>query len=372
MTAAAPLLLHALSIANAAVWAAAASSSNNSVRVLVENRRRCVHRPRAPVSVIIPARNAAETLPRLLESLTRQKDARLRDVIVIDDDSRDDTVGAAEEYAALLPLRIIRNKEIPAGWAPKPYLYSLGLSASSGGILVLIDADTRLLDERALSILAGCAEATHGIASIAPRFSCPTRRCRLAETLLTGFSHAFLGFDKALDPRRSLAWFYGCCWAVERATYMGLGGPAAVRNELVEDKALARIAKRMGKRITVIWGPDLVETEWYGGIRETVEALSRILRTRRGKLFAASILTAISFYLPIVEALYAAHTGSLFPALLAAAQYIPQATAMRSGALQNRYSFLYAVAAPLAGMILSAGAARAARGGRILWRGRVL
>jgi 4,4'-diaponeurosporenoate glycosyltransferase len=53
------------------------------------------HRPAtASVSVVIPARNEESTLPALLESL-RQLTVEIRQVVVVDDDSRDATAPVA-------------------------------------------------------------------------------------------------------------------------------------------------------------------------------------------------------------------------------------------------------------------------------------
>ncbi|MDH7504201.1 MAG: glycosyltransferase, partial [Verrucomicrobiota bacterium] len=62
--------------------------------------RRCTCAPAdsaADVSVIIPARNEARNLPVLLNSLTSQP-AKVREIIVVDDGSTDNTAGVAREH----------------------------------------------------------------------------------------------------------------------------------------------------------------------------------------------------------------------------------------------------------------------------------
>lgn len=92
------------------------------------------------ISVIIPAYNAGTHLPRLLDSLQTQDYAQdLLDIILVDDDSEDNTVALAKQRGA----RMVRNghHHIERG-------KSLGLAAARHEFILFLDADNYLTDPR--------------------------------------------------------------------------------------------------------------------------------------------------------------------------------------------------------------------------------
>ena len=85
------------------------------------------------VSVIIPAMNAAGTLPDCLLALRAQTMPRERfEVIVVDDGSTDSTAAVAEKYRT----RVIRLRNSGPAVAR-----NRGVEAAKGNILVFTDAD---------------------------------------------------------------------------------------------------------------------------------------------------------------------------------------------------------------------------------------
>ena len=90
-------------------------------------------------SIIIPARNEESNLPGLLSSLKSQ--AFLPDeVIVVDDNSEDDTVRVASEYKA----HVITSSSLPEGWLGKPWSCHQGAQEARGDVFIFLDADTFL------------------------------------------------------------------------------------------------------------------------------------------------------------------------------------------------------------------------------------
>ncbi|MGH9060548.1 MAG: glycosyltransferase, partial [Acidimicrobiales bacterium] len=91
------------------------------------------------VSVIVPARDEAASLPHLLASLAAQTEPA-GEVIVVDDGSRDDTAA----LAAAAGVTVVPAGEPPPGWAGKPWACHVGSEAASGDVLVFLDADVTL------------------------------------------------------------------------------------------------------------------------------------------------------------------------------------------------------------------------------------
>lgn len=95
--------------------------------------------PRIPVSVIVPAYNAASTLPRALDSVVAQT-VRPQEVIIVDDSSSDATADVAAQWCAAHPelsacvLRLSQNGG--AGTAR-----NAGWAQATGEFIAFLDAD---------------------------------------------------------------------------------------------------------------------------------------------------------------------------------------------------------------------------------------
>ncbi len=326
-------------------------------------------------SIIIPVRNEEDTIGYVLDSVARQKGVVITDVIVLDDSSTDSTIDIALNYRSKLPLKIVKVTHIPGEWSPKPYLYYRGYMEAKANILVFLDGDTWFTSPYALKALIDHIASTRGVVSYAPRFYCRTIRCKLVETLLTTFSHAFLGFDKVFDSRKNLAWYYGCCWGIRREVYEEAGTHKVVYRSIVEDRDFAEYLKKNGYEVKVVYGGRCVATMWYDSIGDTVKVLARVLRRHGLKRFRSlleAVLIALSYYLPFITLLYSVYVGSSILLYIAIAQYILLSAAHVTGAKHNRYSILYSLTAPLLGIVLALGVLAARNTGNIVWKGRVL
>ena len=246
-----------LSIINVAIWLYALYSIRSSIKCLVRLGNNHLRKHVGTrISVIIPVRNEEETIPLLLKSLIDQKGSGSMEIIVVDDNSTDNTANIVKEYMQKYKnIKYIKINKIPHGWMPKPYLYHIGYRSSSGDILFFIDGDTWIKSSNLLLKLMNIVLRTNGIVSLLPIFICRTVRCKLMETLLTTFSHAFMGFDKVYDKNKKLAWYYGCCWAIKKKLYEKLGTHEIVKDSIVEDRDFAEHVKSSGYDIKIIHTP---------------------------------------------------------------------------------------------------------------------
>lgn len=89
----------------------------------------------SPISVIIAAFNASETIQKSLEAV-RQSSVGPLDVIVVDDSSSDDTAAAASRWGCT-----VLSTDRRSGPA---YARNLGAARARGDVLVFLDADVRL------------------------------------------------------------------------------------------------------------------------------------------------------------------------------------------------------------------------------------
>ncbi len=96
------------------------------------------------VSVIIPAHNEENTLPRLLRSLGSQNyPADLTEIILVDDRSEDETLKIMKEYAHQQSnIKIIKIDNNFPNVAPKKRAISEAIKKAQNEIIITTDADT--------------------------------------------------------------------------------------------------------------------------------------------------------------------------------------------------------------------------------------
>ena len=96
------------------------------------------------VTVLIPARNEEAGIGRTLAALERQGPGL--EVVVIDDQSEDDTAGAAR-VAGPAGIGVIEGKALPNGWTGKLWALEQGLTGVNTKYTLLLDADIEVLDD---------------------------------------------------------------------------------------------------------------------------------------------------------------------------------------------------------------------------------
>lgn len=272
------------------------------------------------VSVVVPARDEAHNLPRLLTALQHQSASPL-EVIVVDDGSTDDTAAVAAAHGAL----VVATEELPAGWVGKPWACATGVAGARGDVLLLLDADTWLGLDGVARLTAAQAElAPGGLLSVQP-FHVTERPYEQLSAFPNVVSVLASG-TAALRPARAPGVAFGPCLVTTAEALAAVGGFAAVAGESIEDIALARAFERAGRPVRCLGGGEVVRFRMYpDGLRSLVEGWSKNLSggARRARLLpllgavlwvCAAVSAAIEVVLwstPWAAVAYAAVAGQL-------------------------------------------------------------
>ncbi|MBI2710649.1 MAG: glycosyltransferase [Actinobacteria bacterium] len=220
------------------------------------------------LAVVIPARDEAATLPILLESL-RHQSAPPAEVVVVDDSSSDGTAGVAVALGA----RVVEAGALPPGWAGKAWACHVGTAATAADRLVFLDADVRLAPD-ALARLA--ATDAGGLVSVQP-FHAVERIAEHASAIPNVVALMASGIG-AIRPARRPRLAFGPCLSTSRRDLAAAGGFGAVRDEVLEDAALARRYDAAGLPVRCFAGGATIRFRMFpSGGRAIVQGWSRTL-----------------------------------------------------------------------------------------------
>lgn len=213
--------------------------------------------PPVRLSVIIPARNEAENLPRLMRSLQTQT-RKPEEILVVDDGSTDGTASVAAAWGA----RVIPSDPLPEGWRGKPWACYQGARAASGEWLLFLDADVWLEPDGLASLLMQYAG---GAMSLVPWHQ-----------VQRPYEHLSLFFNLVMVLSGSGETLFGQMLLVDRESYQRVGGHASVKQHVLENLWLTFELRRAGIPVSSGVGRGILAMRMYPkGYRQMVEGWSK-------------------------------------------------------------------------------------------------
>jgi len=257
------------------------------------------------VSVLIPARDEEANIEACLESL-RKQDYPNFEIIVLDDNSIDNTANIVEQIAAKdNRIQLIRGDPLPEGWAGKPFAcYQLAKKAR-GSWLLFTDADTTHVPHMLRGVLALALKFRPSLLSGFPRQLATSLPQKVAIPVLYFVILSWLPlwwFQRSEEPKPSLA--IGQFLLFPREEYWRIGGHKAVKARILEDVWLGvEVTRHGGRHIAVDLSPVVscnmyrsVGVMWEGFIKwiYSVAALSSAMLV--GLIVAGYIFFLAPFY----------------------------------------------------------------------------
>lgn len=321
-------------------------------------------------SVLLPVRDEERNLADCLEALLAL--AGQPPIEIIDDASGDATAALAAAAAAREPrLTLVTAGALPAGWRGKVHALWAGSRGVESGWLLLTDADVRLRPAALVRALAAAARWRLDAVSLAG-----LQEARgLAENLLApgvfALLDALLGDWEAAAAGGGPPVANGQFLLLRRAAWESCGGFAAVRQEAVDDVAMAALLRRHGYRTGFFRAPDLLSVRMYRGFREATRGWRRNLGGLLGCRPAVTLAALASLAAPALALAAALAAGSFVAAALLWAAGAATSALLRTGS-GNRpaYALLYPLDALLLAGVLAAGVCDRRRGRLLSWKGR--
>ncbi len=228
------------------------------------------------VSVLIPARNEAQRIGPLLDSLLQSEGVRL-DVCVLDDESRDGTDTIVLSYAERHPeVRLLRGMPVPPGWSGKQYACWQLAQQARFSEFVFLDADVALAPDALRRAVRHRQRRDADLMSGFPRQHVGT----LGEQLLIPLIHLIL---LCLLPFPLMRWTRmkgaaaGCgqFFVTTKEAYQFSGGHSAIRQSLHDGIMLPRAYRAVGLKTDLFDASDIASCRMYTCFEETWSGLSK-------------------------------------------------------------------------------------------------
>lgn len=328
--------------------------------------------PPRRIVAVIPARNEAAVIERAVASLA----AQVADVIVVDDGSADETAAIARAFGA--NVTVFQGKPLAPGWTGKLWALAQGVEHAqtlAPDYLLFTDADIEH-GRGSVAQLVAIAEARQlDLASYMAKLACVTPA---EKALIPAFVFFFLMLYPPVwidSSRWATAGAAGGCILIRPHALERIGGVASIRNEIIDDCALARAIKRNGGRVWLGLTNETRSIRSYGGFGEIGRMISRTafnqLRHSALLLTATVVALLLTYLLPLLLVA----SGKPVPMTLGAIAWLLMGVAYLPMVRFYQRSPAWSIALPLVSLFYLAATVNSAiqywrrRGGE--WKGRV-
>lgn len=220
--------------------------------------------PLPDISIIIPARNEEHNLPRLLKSLKAQVYEGNMEVVVVDDQSIDQTAHVAQQYGA----QVISLNHLPEGWLGKPNACQCGAEATKGEWVLFVDADTAY-DPYAIKSAVVHALENH-LDGLSIFLMQDTNGSIDAGAIAAAFTLLFSSMG-AINGMLN-----GQFILLRRKVFNSIGGFKSVRDQALEDLALGKHLFNSGFTVPIARGELLGKVKMYQSPNQMRYGLTRL------------------------------------------------------------------------------------------------
>ena len=297
------------------------------IREVIDSTPACPDFDLSDTTVLIPARNEAKVIASTLSTLNNQ--GRGLATVVVDDRSTDGTSNAAQT-SGIRNLRVISGEPLPADWSGKLWALEQGFRQVRTPLTLLLDADIELRPGIIHALRQKMKENNLQLVSLMAHL----RTVNLWERL---FMPAFVYFFKMLYPFRlsnssstRVAAAAGGCILLETRLIEEIGGFKAIRNELIDDCALAKRIKVLGYRTWIGLTHSVRSLRSYGDLADIWNMVARTafcqLRYSAILLAGTTMIMLLVFWLPIAGLFFPAAGAKIISAWALAAMilsYLP-------------------------------------------------
>ena len=203
-----------------------------------------------PVTAVVPARNEAETIAAAISSLLAQDYPGTFRVVLVDDESDDNTADVARGLDSRGALTVLAGTSRPLGWTGKLWAVAQGVADTSQAhapeYVWLTDADIVHAPDTLRHLVMRAEQGKLALVSLMAKLRCESGAERFLIPAFVYFFQMLYPFARVNDASSNVAAGAGGCMLVQRSALEAAGGIPAIRGEIIDDSALARRLKAQG------------------------------------------------------------------------------------------------------------------------------
>ncbi len=341
------------------------------------------------LSIIVPVHNEERLIDTCASSLRRLEYDKLEIVFVLDR-CTDDTAKLLAVHAAADPrIVVVTNETCPDDWAGKCHAAHRGAERASGDWMLFTDADTWFDPRLARAAMALAHARDLALLSLLSTLTFDHRFEQVAQVAAAVKLLSLYPIERVTRARRPRPFANGQFLLFRRDWYERIGGHTALKDDLLEDIAAARLVDGHGGRNAVVFADGMLMCSMYESLAEFRRGWKRIFieacNRKPGRLrkWAARTLL-VDVGLPLVQLV----TLASAPAVAATGQ-VPLALAMTLtvligwafqgvvlwrfhtvGRAPRRAILLYPLGCLIVGRVMLAGARDLKRRRPVVWGGK--
>ena len=205
------------------------------------------------ICAIIPARNEADVLPISLKSLLNQNYSGDFSIILVDDQSEDNTGEVAQEVAKSClkseQLQVISGQPLASGWSGKLWAMKQGIETAKKrdnqpDYFLLTDADIEHHNSNLQELVNKAEQENLALTSLMVKLRCDSFWEQFLIPAFVFFFEKLYPFSWVNNPRNKMAAAAGGCILIRRDILEEIGGIDIVKEALIDDCSLAAAVKQ--------------------------------------------------------------------------------------------------------------------------------
>jgi hopene-associated glycosyltransferase HpnB len=217
-----------------------------------------------PVAVLIPARNEAETIERVVAAHQRSDYPGELRLFVSDDGSEDGTGELAARAQGRRRVEVLRVPPLEEGWSGKLHALDHGLGRAKeempeAGWYLLTDADIEAAPSLLTKLVAYGERCDLSVVSVMARLDASGFWGRLLVPAFIYFFQKLYPFPLVNRAGSDVAAAAGGVVLVRPEALEAIGGLASMRGALIDDCTLAARVKKTGRKIGLYLSSDFAE-----------------------------------------------------------------------------------------------------------------
>ncbi len=273
------------------------------------------------VHIIVPARNEAETIEKVILSLLNQDYIGFFDITLVNDGSIDGTGKLIRSLRETLPerqrlkLQVVDAARRPDGWSGKLWALYQGISkidhqkSEKDSFFFFTDADIDHEPTHLTSLVNKALKDDLNQVSEMVKLRCDSLFEKALIPAFVFFFCMLYPFSKVNKPSSSIAAGAGGTVLIRKKALKQIGGIAALKNALIDDVTLATLVKKKCGRIYLGHSSQAVSLRPYNSVEAIWNMITRSayvqLHYSIAWLIATIILMMLIWFSPFLQVVLA-------------------------------------------------------------------